>query len=152
MRMVSPIRFTSLPNQKDEPISCSNCITLKKELHELRLKNIAIRDGSNKMRAINNLLTDEVAKLQAHNSESVQSSLLNYKQFKDLDQLVLKKKELLKEAKKSISSYKAKEKETAQMLYDTINVKLRYEQIIKNLIENEKNGHEQTTIEIIVGT
>ena len=127
MRMVSPIRFTSLPNQKDEPISCSNCITLKKGLHELRLKNIAIRDGSNKLRAINNLLTDEVAKLQAHNSESVQSSLLNYKQFKDLDQLVLKKKELLKEAKKSISSYKAKEKETAQMLYDTINVKLRYE-------------------------
>ena len=66
--------------------------------------------------------------------------------------LCQKKKQLLKDTKQTIAQHKFKEKELSQILTDTINVKLRYEEIIKNLIENEKKGNVKTTTEIISET
>ena len=35
---------------------------------------------------------------------------------------------------------------------DALNVKLRYEQIIKNLLENEKKGNKSSTLEVVAVT
>ena len=35
------------------------------------------------------------------------------------------------------------------MIEETINVKLRYEEIIKNIISNEEDGRQQSVLEVI---
>ena len=48
---------------------CQSCQQLKRELHELRLKNIAIRDDCNKLRQLNQLANEGIAKLRAENQQ-----------------------------------------------------------------------------------
>ena len=49
----------------------------------------------------------------------------------------------IKQLKKTIDHSKTKFRNLLLLFTDTLNVKLRYEQIIKTLMENEKKGHEQ---------
>ena len=60
------------------------------------------------------------------------------KQFKDLDMMLIKKETELKQLKKAHDRVKSKFSDLQALFTDTLNVKLRYEQIIKNLMENEK--------------
>ena len=49
----------------------------------------------------------------------------------------------IKQLKKTIDHSKTKFRNLLLLFTDTLNVKLRYEHIIKTLMENEKKGHEQ---------
>ena len=58
----------------------------------------------------------------------------------------------LKEAKKSLNALKFSNKELYLLLKDTLNAKLRYEQIILNLLEKERNGSKLSVREIVATT
>ena len=63
-----------------------------------------------------------------------------------------KKVALLKEAKKIISTEKSRIRELSLLLTDTNNVRLHHEQIIRNLMKNEKRGYPKTVKKVIAET
>ena len=118
--------------------------SLRKELHEIRTKNIGLRDNFNKMSVHNNEAQEEIKKIKLENETIIQASLKNYQQFKKIDQLLAKREAELKKANVLVKKLTKKNSKLIIGLTDTLNVKLRYEQIIKNLFENEKTGHQKT--------
>ena len=62
------------------------------------------------------------------------------------------KEQQLNEAKQQIKKLNKNDKQVSNLLQQTLNVKLRYEEIIKNVIENEKSGNSLTVKEIIHNT
>ena len=64
-------------------------------------------------------------------------------QFKDLDKLLIKRDSEIKQLKKTLDHSKTKCRDLLALFTDTLNVKLRYEQIIKNLMKNEKKGSKE---------
>ena len=68
--------------------------------------------------------------------------------------MLIKKDTEIKQLKKAQERQKTKFNEIQTLFSDTLNVKLRYEQIIKNLMENDlkKSKNRQTVVEIIKST
>ena len=69
-----------------------------------------------------------------------------------LDLQLKMKEQQLNEAKQQIKKLNKNDKQVSNLLQQTLNVKLRYEEIIKNVIENEKSGNSLTVKEIIHNT
>ena len=76
------------------------------------------------------------------------------KQFKSLDVMLIKKESELKQLKKTQDRLKTKFSDLQALFANTLNVKLRYEQIIKNLMENEKmsSQNKKSVAEVIKST
>ena len=74
----------------------------------------------------------------------------DYKHFKEFDLRLKKKVEALATAKLNFDKLMKSTKESQKMLTDTLNVKLRYEAIIKKLLENEANGI-QLPVHYVIG-
>ena len=68
----------------------------------------------------------------------INANMRSLKQFKNLDLMLIKKESELKQLKKTQDRLKAKFSDMQSLFTNTLNVKLRYEQIIRNLMENEK--------------
>ena len=131
---------------------CDNCNKLRRELHEIRRKNIELRDKCTKLRSANVKLEEQNAQKKIEIDDAVKKSALDYKEFKDLSMKLEKRDTALQESKKTISRMVKNGQETRQLLQDTLNVKLRYEEIIKAIMENERKGNTHSVQEIIKKT
>ena len=137
----------SLPD--DEARCCVNCRLLAKQLHKIHLRNIALEDDCNKMRGFKTVTNQKLKTLQAENDENSQGFQTINQQSNELIHLLDQKSALLKEATKTIYAQKSRDLELRKHLTDALNVKLRYENIIKKLVENEIYGHPMTVKEVI---
>ena len=111
---------------------------LRKEIHELRTRNIAIRADCNKFRSLQSEAAGEMLRVKLQLEAEMNTATRSLKQFKNLDVLLIKKDTELKQLKKAQDRLKTKFSDLQALFTNTLNVKLRYEQIIKNLMENEK--------------
>ena len=121
-------------------VTCENCCKLRRDLHEIRRKNIELRDKCNKLRSANLKLEEVNQKKKVEIEDAVKKSALNYKDFKELYLKLEKRDTAIQESKKTVNKLVKSGQETRQLLQDTLNVKLRYEEIIKAIMENEKKG------------
>ena len=69
-----------------------------------------------------------------------------------LDLQLKMKEQQLNDVKQHIKKLNKNDKQVSNLLQQTLNVKLRYEEIIKNVIENEKSGNALTVKDIIHNT
>ena len=82
------------------------------------------------------------------------ANVRSFQQFKDLDKLLVKRDTELRQQQKAHDKSKKKYQDLLAQFTDTLNVKLRYEQIIKNLMENDQSSKKQrkTVIDVIKST
>ena len=99
-----------------------------------------MRDKCNKLKKTQLALKKENTTLKLSLYDANIQSCEDYKTFKELDLRLRKKDEALAIAKLNFDRLMQSSKESRKMLRDTLNVKLRYEAIIKKLIENEAKG------------
>lgn len=64
-------------------------------------------------------------------------------QFDELEKMLVSREAELKSSRKQNGKLKEKKRELVNILTDVLNVKLRYEQIIKRVIENDKKEEEK---------
>ena len=100
---------------------------LRKEIHELRTRNIAIRDDCNKFRALQNQATGEMLRVKVQLEAEMNNATRSLKQFKNLDVMLIKKESELKQLKKTQDRLKTKFSDLQALFTNTLNVKLRYE-------------------------
>ena len=67
----------------------------------------------------------------------------------NLEQELSKKTKQLAENKKLMATLEKSTRISRGLLYDTITVKLRYEEIIKKIVENEKKGI-KVPVEVVI--
>lgn len=79
-------------------------------------------------------------------------NLNNLKKYHLLKKSLAKKVVKLEEGFKKIQKLQNQYDSSQTLLVETLNVKLRYEQIIQNLINNEKDGNKSSTIKVIAST
>ena len=73
---------------------------MRKEIHELRTRNIAIRADCNKFRIQHTQVTGEILRVKAQLEAEVNAATRSLKQFKNLDVLLIKKESEIKQLKK----------------------------------------------------
>ena len=73
-------------------------------------------------------------------------------QYKDLDKLLNKREIENKQLTKKHERLKLVFSDLQSLFTDTLNVKLRYEKIIKSLLENDKKKDKQSTRQVIKNT
>ena len=70
----------------------------------------------------------------------------------ELDLRLAKRDAALQDSKKTMNKLIKGATESRQLLQDTLNVKLRYEEIIKAILENETKGNLRSAHAIIANT
>ena len=81
----------------------------------------------------------------------MRKSALNYKDYIELYVKLEKRDATLQDTKKTANKLVKSGQETRQLLQDTLNVKLRYEEIIKAIMENEKKASKaRSSVEEII--
>ena len=100
----------------------------------MRKRDIALRDDCTKLRNANFKLNQLNSKLTQELDEVKQKQQFSYQEFKDFNKQLTRKESMLKESYKTISRLEIGMREITTLLEDTLNVKLRYEEIIKRII------------------
>ena len=125
---------------EEQRIYCEKCVVLKQELNELRTRNTIIYDRFNELRDQTGLTIDEIERYKTKLIEKTQQSNQNDERCKKLQYLFDQSQRELEQAVAELELSVKKRGELVVTIADTLNVKLRYEQIILSMIENEKQG------------
>ena len=121
-------------NSKGSETSCAYCTHSKKELHELRVKNIALRDDCNKLRRALNIAKKAKADLVPELMGAKAKQDEHHREYLDWEALSKKQDEKLLKTTASLKKLQKAFKQTNITLKDTFNVKLRYEAIFDDLL------------------
>ena len=100
----------------------------------MRSREIAHRDDCNKLRSANAKLQRLNSKLTQELDEVKKKQQTSYQEFKDFNKQLTRKESKLKECNRTIGRLEAGMIEFTSLLEDTLNVKLRYEEIIKRIM------------------
>ena len=132
--------------------SCNHCVKVRSEVHSLREKNIALRDECRKLRSKESKLVKEKQDATAMGLNEILKAQKNYDEYRERERTLTEAQELIEQYEFRMAKLKKDLQEKTEMLSETLVVKLRYEQIIKNALANEKRSNPKPLEDIIART
>ena len=132
--------------------SCNHCVKVRSEVHSLREKNIALRDECRKLRSKESKLVKEKQDATAMGLNEILKAQKNYDEYRERERTLTEAQELIEQYEFRMAKLKKDLQEKTEMLSETLVVKLRYEQIIKNALANEKRSNPKPLDDIIART